>query len=533
MTLADTGGPVTVLLDPSDDVTITRGLLDAHDPVAGVVVVHPTPGPSGVSALGADVVAALGRSVTRLTNERVSAGDAVWHALAAWLIADQIAHLVVLRAHRLRAPQRARLLQLRWLTGVHLVLVWHACNADTATELDLIGIPHQVSADLTGLLDVLKPRRRHRPWLVTDHGDLPRVPWVDLAEFRATAARSLEHRQFQRIDTVYLHSMHTVCHALADHEGASASNHDHYIEPAWRERADLGDDRPHLGRLRRRRPHGPVHDFLAEHVASGDESPRFTDLQWLRRTLSVLIADSPGPNYTITRLRGAQAAFWLHGWYLELRNLPCAVGPGLTTIPFTAELAAQIRAGLASTVRAAAVAVTAFTGALPGELTTLRGDHMAEDGSWMASGPQGQRVFAVPTHARPLLSAARTYLHLTDPQTKGLLIDSTGAYGRTVRASADACAILLPARHPYDHTWVANAAAYRHWPRLRPDDDADLRYALTLQEHPSTAPHETRRPPATEQEVPVLRRTRRARAAHAHRPVPFELRFDERKGRKS
>ncbi|MFJ9371299.1 hypothetical protein ACIRRA_43810 [Nocardia sp. NPDC101769] len=313
--------------------------------------------------------------------------------------------------------------------------------------------------------------------------------------------------------------MDTVCRALAEYEGVSAEHHEHYIEPAWRERADLGDDGPHLGRLRRRRPHGPVHDFLAEHVAPGEDSPRWTDLQRLRRILGVLIADSPGPNYTITRLRGAQAAFWLHGWYLELRNLPCAVGPGLTTIPFTAELAARIRAGLASSVRAAALAVTVFTGALPGELTALRGDHMAADGSWIASGPQGHRVFVVPTLARPLLLAARTYLQLTDPQTKGLLIDSTGAYGRTVRASsADACRILLPARHSYNLTWLANASAFRHWPRLRPDD-ADLRYALALEAHPSTVPRDTGRPSATDQEVPILRRPGRTRTTRALGPV--------------
>ncbi|WP_280470598.1 hypothetical protein [Nocardia farcinica] len=121
---------------------------------------------------------------------------------------------------------------------------------------------------------------------------------------------------------------------------------------------------------------------------------------------------------------------------------------------------------------------------MPAELKTLRGDHLAADGSWIVSGPQGQRVYPVPTLARPLLLAARTYLGLYDPQTKGLLVDATGAYGRTVRASADACGILLPARHPYAQTWIATATAYRHWPRLRPDADADLRYALMLDQHP-------------------------------------------------
>ncbi|GAB2452019.1 hypothetical protein [Nocardia tengchongensis] len=532
MTVAtDTGPPVTVLLDPCDDVSVTRALLGAHNPAAGVIVVHPTPATSSADALGADVIAALGRPVTRLTDERVSGGEAIWAGSASWLIADQIAHLVVLRAHRLRDRQRTRLLQLRWLTSVHLVLVWHTCHTDPATELDLIGIPHRVSTDLTDLLNALKPRRRHQPWLVTDHGDLPAVPLVDFAQFRATAARCLDRRQFQRIDTVYRHSAAIVCRALADHEGVPAAGHEHYIEHAWRERAVLGDDSAHLGRLWRRRPHGPVHDFVAEHVAPGPGSPRFTDLQWLRRTLGGLVADSPGRHYTVTGLRGAQAAFGLHGWYLELRSLPCAVGPGLTTIPFTAELAARIRDGLSSTVRAAALAVTAFTGALPAEMKILRGDHLAEDGSWIFSGPQGQRVFAVPTHARPLLLAARTYLELYDPRRQGLLIDATGMYGRTVRASVDACGILLPARHPYKHTWLANATAYRHWPRLRPSEDADLRYALPLDDHPRTTPAGTDRQPSTDPAIPVLRRSDRTGARP--QPVPFKLCLDEYERRRS
>ncbi|WP_280470599.1 hypothetical protein [Nocardia farcinica] len=182
MTLADTCTPVTVLLDPTDDAVVTHALLGVHDPTAGVVVVHPTPATSAATALGADLLAALGRSVARRTGERVSGGEAVWHALAAWLIADRIVHLVVLRAHRLHHRQYTRLLQLRWLTGAHLVLVWHTHNANPSAELDLIGIPHQVSTDLPGLIDALKPHGRHQPWLVTDHGDLPAVPLVDFAE---------------------------------------------------------------------------------------------------------------------------------------------------------------------------------------------------------------------------------------------------------------------------------------------------------------------------------------------------------------
>lgn len=36
---------VTVLFDPLDDATVTGTLLTRHNPAAGVIVVHPTPGP--------------------------------------------------------------------------------------------------------------------------------------------------------------------------------------------------------------------------------------------------------------------------------------------------------------------------------------------------------------------------------------------------------------------------------------------------------------------------------------------------------
>ena len=41
---------VRVLLDPGDDMQVSVGLLDSHDPARGRVVVHPTPGTSSPPA---------------------------------------------------------------------------------------------------------------------------------------------------------------------------------------------------------------------------------------------------------------------------------------------------------------------------------------------------------------------------------------------------------------------------------------------------------------------------------------------------
>ena len=73
---------VRVLLDPGDDMQVSVGLLERHDPARGQVVVHPTPGarsdaltdsvlPSPASpcthiiALAASTSARLSRSISR------------------------------------------------------------------------------------------------------------------------------------------------------------------------------------------------------------------------------------------------------------------------------------------------------------------------------------------------------------------------------------------------------------------------------------------------------------------------------------
>ncbi|MFE3527005.1 hypothetical protein ACFXOD_36620 [Streptomyces sp. NPDC059161] len=53
--------PVTVVLDPYDDVVHTRAALAAHAPHHGRLTVHPTPGADAAIALAHDILAALGK----------------------------------------------------------------------------------------------------------------------------------------------------------------------------------------------------------------------------------------------------------------------------------------------------------------------------------------------------------------------------------------------------------------------------------------------------------------------------------------
>ena len=91
---------VRVLLDPGDDMHVSVGLLESHDPARGRVIVHPTPGTSSPQALAHDLLGALGRAVNRLNAEQL-AGPAAGRAVTAWMVTGQIEDLVVLRAGRL------------------------------------------------------------------------------------------------------------------------------------------------------------------------------------------------------------------------------------------------------------------------------------------------------------------------------------------------------------------------------------------------------------------------------------------------
>ncbi|WP_431972601.1 hypothetical protein [Nocardia sp. bgisy134] len=116
------GYPITVLRDPSDDARVTHALLGAHDLAHGVITVHPTPTAVSGSALAADTLAALGCCLARASTEQVATTDAASRAVLAWIHADRIRHLVVLRAHTLTADQLAWLLRLRRSSSVRLVL---------------------------------------------------------------------------------------------------------------------------------------------------------------------------------------------------------------------------------------------------------------------------------------------------------------------------------------------------------------------------------------------------------------------------
>ena len=149
-----------MLLDPGDDVRVSVGLLERHDPAGGLIVAHPTPGMSSPAATAHDVLAALGRSVRRLAAERLIGLDPAGRAVQAWLLTDEIEDLVVLRADRLSAAGWDWLLQVCRRTGVRLLLVCHVHAVPAPLAAVLEGVEHQIITDLRQALPDRQGRAR-------------------------------------------------------------------------------------------------------------------------------------------------------------------------------------------------------------------------------------------------------------------------------------------------------------------------------------------------------------------------------------
>jgi hypothetical protein len=459
--------PVTVLLDPHDDANVTAALLAAHDPAAGRVTVHPTPATSSPSALACDLLAALGRPVTRLAEEHVSGVAPAWQAAAAWVAGDQIGQLVVLRTHRLAVAGWRRLLELRRATGTRLVLAWHDRALSRDVTRLLTDVPYQVSttvADVAGtgtsvtipVGPACPPRTDgSEPEVATVR--LPPLPEAEVTWFRAEAYRRLPASEFARVDAVYGEGLNAACRWLAHHpdqRAAEATDDVRHIRMLFPDSLNPAEISAGINLLEHRYPAYALRALAGGLLCrgTGRTSRRFPvrweDRPGLQLFLSELAASSPTRRHNIAQLRGAQAGFLLHGLLLTLPgDLDGAGGPGLTGLPFTAELAERVRAGVASPVHAAALTAALFTGLDPPSLAAIPVSALSEDGAALIVPiTQDQRIragaFFVPEPARPSLRAARAFLQLRGtPPTKPLLSAGIGPHAHRVTASARACGL--------------------------------------------------------------------------------------------
>ncbi|MFE7404181.1 hypothetical protein, partial [Streptomyces sp. NPDC057557] len=150
MLSCDNPPPVTVVLDPGDDLVHTRAALAGHAPDDGRLTVHPTPGTDSVLTLAYDVLAALGKPVPLAGYRQLDPAPA-WTLAAAWILATRTSYLMLLRAHFLTPHRLAALLRLRDCTGLRLALVCHTRHVPDPVERALAGVAHHM-AEATALL---------------------------------------------------------------------------------------------------------------------------------------------------------------------------------------------------------------------------------------------------------------------------------------------------------------------------------------------------------------------------------------------
>lgn len=291
------------------------------------------------------------------------------------------------------------------------------------------------------------------------------MPTSDVHRFRADAWLRLSAAGFARVDAVYDMGVQAACRWMSQHPS----------------RPPLPEFMPHPGVRSVFPPFLPPEEVTAglrmlssrftdevlRSLAAGllcvgrewtDRAAglhRFTDVDGLQLFLTELVVDSPSRRHTITRLRGAQAGFLLHGLHLALpADLHSASGPGLNTVPVTAAIAARLRRAAAHPIHAAAVAAAMFTALSPETLATIRINLLAEDATILRTKPDGlgalltpATTYAVPAPARPLLLAARSFLYLGGIRaSQHLLTAGIGQDNAVLFATAANSGVSLPTR---------------------------------------------------------------------------------------
>ncbi|WP_157224357.1 hypothetical protein [Nocardia paucivorans] len=323
--------------------------------------------------------------------------------------------------------------------------------------------------------------------MVTADETLPRLPDSDVGTFRADAYRGLPPEQFTRVDAVYNEGLEWTCRWFAARAGHPCRHDlDQKPEPYWLGPDDVALAEHMRGVLRSPRA---VRRRLPERSYAG-QIDEWHDMLGLYRFLGEIVADSPGRAHTVARLRGAQAAFLLHGMRLDLPpDLLYSVGPGLTTTRLDAETVERIRVRTDNPVDAAALVTALFTGATSMELNAVPCASLTPE-ELVFAGPIGCAraadvyVWVIPPPARPVLRAARTYQETrADPAPK-LLAGAVGGAGQRLRVLADLCEVTLPEPHHWHHSWIRQSGLIRHIEQPHHVRNSDLLFALHLAPRP-------------------------------------------------
>jgi len=424
--------PLIVVLDPTDDVSVTRRVLAAHAPERGVIVVHPTPGRSP-AVLAHDLLTALGKSpelVAELGSAMAHASSAVRAKAAAlaWLGDSQIRQIAVLRGHLFSSKQWTLLLEVHRRVGAAMIVIYHAPQVTGPAAAILERVDHLVVANLgdaSGELTRFLARAPARTLPPVPTKPFPAVPRSEVEHFRADAARALDTGVLGHVDSAYRTALIAACGWVSTRDEAFAA--------------------------------APL---PGEHI-------RVEDGGDLALFLADLVADCADGNESLTRIRGAQAGFLLHGFCLRLPVTPgLSSGPGFSEPAFDEACAQQLRTALAHPVHAAALATAIVTGLDPAWLRRIRISDLAPDASFLAvRQPGGQtEYYGIAPAARSLLHAARTFLMVNRAEPTQLLLSAgIGPHERVVHDSAQLCGLPAPvaSRREADTAWHHAAECWR------------------------------------------------------------------------
>ena len=339
---------INIVADAMEAIDLAQNVAALSNRAAGRVVFHPAPGTTSATDFAADILTSLGKRFDALRFERAT--KQAWQLVDIWFQAEQVRDLFVLRAARL---DPALLRSLTDLAIGHGAAVWHIGGPGG-------GHRHDVRR-------WNKATFRHH-WMEvvavagsTEEGaDFPEVPDDDFLTFRWSCRRLLDSQSFERVDRAFCESM--------DITGE-------WLRPRTRFRCwGAPDGEP---------PDGD--EFAAQ--------------------LQELLVSASSAAEALTRLRGAQAAYFRAGWLIDYPISDGGESDGLVPLgPALDETMARRLRRLCLPASTAAMALVLATDLRSDGLSRLDISDVDEDGGGVLIGDGGHR-FTVPPHAQSLVRA--------------------------------------------------------------------------------------------------------------------------------
>lgn len=328
--------------DPDDTPASTRALHALASLDNGAIVVRTTPGERRLQTVALDLLSALGKDLDRSARN----GEENWRRGTAWLVGEQVRHLIVDRAEILRADRWRDFIGLASHCDTSLWLVCHGASLRRGQREMLDDWPlTQISFERFIVQHAAQrpPGGEEGVDAASPPAAFPTLPRSDFTTFRADCRRLLAPDAFDR------------------------------VEVEMKAAADL------------------THRWL------GDASD--PDATTMKEHLRQLIEDCRTTGQAVARLRGAQAVCLMAGLLVTV-DLERLAGSTQTVRPLIdRQLVDQLRAY--SSPQPAAIAILAcLTGASPEAISIANVDDMTADAVRIAG-----RTFAVPGIARCVIAA--------------------------------------------------------------------------------------------------------------------------------